>query len=36
MIAEDREERSRITSSGYLKFNPKSAEEEWSVILTHP
>jgi bifunctional DNA-binding transcriptional regulator/antitoxin component of YhaV-PrlF toxin-antitoxin module len=28
MIAEDREERSRITSSGYLKFNPKSAEEE--------
>lgn len=27
-IAEDREERSLITSSGYLKYNPKSFEEE--------
>jgi bifunctional DNA-binding transcriptional regulator/antitoxin component of YhaV-PrlF toxin-antitoxin module len=28
MIAEDREERSIVTSSGYLAFNPKSIEEE--------
>lgn len=27
-IAEGREERSLITSSGYLKYNPKSFEEE--------
>lgn len=28
LIAEGREERSIITSSGYLKYNPKSYEEE--------
>ena len=28
MIAESREERSMVTSSGYLEVNPKSLEEE--------